>query len=586
VGTDSVSFGGRLLSGSGAEAVPVRGRLFVDSPMTLFAQGAGDADGREFSLIRTDGAGTTSIAGELRAIGDGTSATGVRLDDDVILDGTITVTDGALNIAGDLLLAGDSRIESRAGQGIVIAGDINSAAGFANDLTLLVDATGVSGLDEIPVIVLGGDIGEAGALGDLLLNTTILGGTPEMPMLESRRDGVPRVATVVFAGVSLNADGTFSLGEISAENFEDAGTAIIRADRFITGFGEKITALGSIDLQTGTLAAIGDVSALNDILIESGGTVLILLRDRALVRSAEPADGIDTPTSLSDLIDPQRDRGTGFASGGLLRITGDVRTMTDPNATNPQLRPTFASLAALVERMVIVVDGREIRIGEIDFGISIGDLRLGADTFAGELTNDVLLDLFVAGASGGITDVSVDPAGQDGADEFITGERAGGFDGGDVINRIDRDTLARYGVRTRLAGAPAGSRGALIYDDRAREDISSDRIWAVNAAEFARYVVETFERDGERFASFREELKDTISQHGVPGTAVVAQENDALRSGLDALRGAIDRLGRLGLSDREFVRARSLLISTHVTGDRVSERDVLGLLSAWRGTAS
>jgi len=67
-----------------------------------------------------------------------------------------------------------------------------------------------------------------------------------------------------------------------------------------------------------------------------------------------------------------------------------------------------------------------------------------------------------------------------------------------VINRIDRDTLARYGVRTRLAGAPAGSRGALIYDDRAREDISSDRIWAVNAAEFARYVVETFERDGER----------------------------------------------------------------------------------------
>jgi len=585
VGTNAVTFGGGLLSGTGAEASPIRTRLFVDSPLTIFARGAGDADGREFSLIRTDGAGTTRITGELRAIGDATSETGIRLDDNVTLDGTLLVTDGALNIAGDLVIEGDSRIESRAGQGIVIAGDIDSAAGEANGLTLLVDAMGVSDLDEIPVIVLGGDAGASNPLGDLLLNTTVTGGAPESPTLESRRDGVPRVATVLLAGVTLNEDGTFSLGEIPIEGSEDAGTATIRADRFIAGFGEKITALGSLDLQTGALAALGDVSALNDLLIDSGGTVLILLRDRATVRSAEPAPGIESPTRLSELVDPPTDRGTGLVSGGLLTITGDVRTMTDPNAVRPQRAPTFASLAGLVEQTTIVVDGREIRVGAIDAGISIDDLRLGADTFGADLSSDVLLDLFIASA-GGITDVVADPAGQDGFNELLNGERGGRFGDGDITNRVDRETLARYGVRTRIAGSRDGWQGVLLYDDREGDTVSANRIWGVNATQFARHVVDAFERDPERFERFRERLAEAIESDGVQGVARVAQEDEVLRDGLDALQGAIDLLERLGLSDREFIRARSLLLAMHVVGDGVSERDTLEVLASWRDTGS
>ncbi|CAE7262685.1 mscS [Symbiodinium necroappetens] len=583
----SVAFNAGLFSGTGNEASPIRTALTVNAPETLFAQGAGDADGREFSLIRTTGAGTTRIGGTLRAIGDGTPATGVRLDGDAALDGAIDVTGGAINLGGDLLVEGDSFIRSHSGPGIVIAGDADSAAGEANDLTLLVNALGVASMDEIPVIVLGGDAGASGAFGDLILNTTVLGGTSEDPVLESRRDGVPRVATVVFGDVTLNADGTHTVGAITPEGAEAVGAARIVADRFITGFGEKITALGSIDIQTGTLAAVGDISTLNDLIINSGGSVLLLLRDDAPVRTSAPRDGIENPTSIAELEEPPVDRGTGYASGGLLLITGDVRTMTDPNATNARPRPTFASLAALVEPMTITVDGRPIRVTPIDFGISIGDLRLDRATFA-ELSNDVLLDLFIQSAGGPIAPVTTDPSGQDPlTDERIIEERARDFATGPVLNRYDRATLARYGVPTRLVATGVDRwEDVLLYDDRDGGAISADRIWAINARSFVDYVVMVFEEDEAGMAAFRERLASAFVGSDAAGVARVSETDGTLASGFAALAEAIDRLGNLGLTETEFERSRSLLLALHVVTGGVSEAQVLDVLSTGSRDAS
>ncbi|MEX2219526.1 MAG: hypothetical protein WD749_12300, partial [Phycisphaerales bacterium] len=205
------------------------------------------------------------VAATLGGTMGGSSALGALTVNGLARLGADVTTAGAMLFNGAVRVFADSVLRDGSDTGMRFAGTIDSE-GSPSALTLMVTSEGSPSLANptLPRILLGGDIGST-----LALSSLTLGGP---------RTSVPPVATIV-AGL------------------DDAGNpianytlAITTTGGFTMGPNEKLTVLGSLVINAGGAAILGDINTLLDLTVNAS-SIGIRLRAGAPVFGAIPGGG-------------------------------------------------------------------------------------------------------------------------------------------------------------------------------------------------------------------------------------------------------------------------------------------------------
>ncbi|MGP1272564.1 MAG: two-partner secretion domain-containing protein [Phycisphaerales bacterium] len=216
---------------------------------------------------------------------------------------------------------------------VIVRGDIQGSS----DLTVAVDASAAG--DAIPVVRFEGAVGTETALDAL----TIGGG----------RSTVPEVATVVFG--RFNAQGEPVAGQ--AFRVETTGD-------FTMGPFEKLTALGSISIDAGGTATIGDITAVGDLRVSSPD-ILIRTRPGAGLASVDTTTDPETLIPASALMDT----GTDFVVAGTASFEGPIR-LTDSSLNAPTLAEPLGQ--ARFENIVTRAPERTLSLQDVVFNRRVG----------------------------------------------------------------------------------------------------------------------------------------------------------------------------------------------------------------------
>jgi len=299
--------------------------LTVNADSTLFASSVGS--GQALGSLITDGQGTTTLGGDVTSHGD------------------------RVQFGDDLVLNTDASITNTGAGGVFFHKTVNSDSAMTpRDLTVVVDNTVLG--NDIPTINFGGNVGVTNALGDLLL-----GGA---------RSDVPVVATIIAR--ERGADGLPTGNPLFAITFRTAGD-------FNMGQNEKLTTVGSLNIDAGASAILGDLSVRNSLSVQAPSITI----------RAREAGGVLLPNG--DLM----------ADEGLEIIAGEIIDFavapTVINAANPE--PIFSTPG-------LSFSGSLSGFEQIQFGGAITNLNL----FLAQPGVDIVLDLSVVAPMIPPTDVS------------------------------------------------------------------------------------------------------------------------------------------------------------------------------------
>ena len=288
--------------------------LTVNADNTHFASNVGSNEALG-SLI-TDGQGTTTLNGDVTSHGDR-----VQFGDDLVLGTDVNITNtGAGGVFFHKTINSDSALTPR-------------------DLTVVVDNTILG--NDIPTINFGGNVGVTNALGDLLLG----GG----------RSDVPVVATIIAR--ERGADGEPTGNPLFSMTFRTAGD-------FNMGQNEKLTTVGSLNIDASGSALLGDLSVRNNLSVQAP---TIMIRSRV-------AGDVLAPNG--DLV---ADEGLEIIAGELIdfavapTVLGAVNPEPIVSTSTSNFSPTLGGLE------------------HVEFGSAISNLNL----FLAEVGADVVLDLSV-----------------------------------------------------------------------------------------------------------------------------------------------------------------------------------------------
>lgn len=201
--------------------------LTVNADGTSFATNVGS--NQALGSLITDGQGTTTLGGDVTSNGD------------------------RVQFGDDLVLANDVDITNTGAGSVFFHKTVNSDnPGTPRDLTIVVDNTALG--NDIPTINFGGSVGVTNALGDL-----ILGGG---------RSDVPVVATIIARERGANGQPTGN--PLFAMTFRTTGD-------FNMGANEKLTTVGSLNIDAGGSAVLGDLSVRNNLTVQAP-TIMIHTR--------------------------------------------------------------------------------------------------------------------------------------------------------------------------------------------------------------------------------------------------------------------------------------------------------------------
>ncbi|MCB9847846.1 MAG: filamentous hemagglutinin N-terminal domain-containing protein [Phycisphaeraceae bacterium] len=288
--------------------------LVVNADQTLFASNVGS--GQALGSLVTDGQGTTHLHGDVTSHGD------------------------RVQFGDDLVLYGDTNITNTGASGVFFHKTINSdSAATPRSLNVVVDNTAVG--NDIPTINFGGNVGMTNALGDL-----ILGGG---------RTDVPVVATIVAR--ERGSDGLPTGNPLFSITFRIAGD-------FNMGQNEKLTTVGSLNIDAGGTAYLGDLSVRNSASV-TAPTILLRARE------------------AGEVLLPNGDL---MADEGMEIIAGDVINFSVTpgvlNGANPE--PIFSTPGLNFSN---TLNGFE----HVKFATAISNLNL----FLAQPGTDIVLDLSV-----------------------------------------------------------------------------------------------------------------------------------------------------------------------------------------------
>ena len=422
-------------------------------------------------------------------------------------------TVGSQTYNGDVTIQKDASLVSTADGTIRFGGALDGAY----DLDLVTD----DGL-----IVFAGPVGATERLGRLSLSSAGASGVRS----------IPDRATVV--------------GE---------GDLLVLADAFEMGLHEKLTVLGSLEVDALTEAALGDIVAIGDLTV-SAPVIRMLLRDGASVLASDGSSSLDAGLDFAAAGEITFDGlvvldGAGVGqpllgtpSGG--RVDADNRSFVVIRIPSSDVETDAVVLASdgetILDQLVLVP------VGPIASANDLVDQRPVDPEFSDSVTPRVYeldrLQRLAIGARGvapgearGTTTLFADiPAS---LDESLSGV-------GVAAARFDpRSVRALAGVHERIFGAEGEDRSAEVAETLSRsisDYMSLTRASSLDPTGFRRYL---------------------LDNEGQADAAALVAELETLMDGLRAL----------GLNDREFRAVRNRIVSSLLRGDASGvDPDVVG----------
>lgn len=514
---------------STAEGIAFEASVFFSADRVL-TSGGGAGDDIEFlGTVNAPGAmlNARSVQGE--TLFDRNTTLG-----GLLVDGDARIAAATVTVGGDAVFGGDpdrdtlsvsqgtSTVRSTTGD-VLFNGRVQGPSG----LIVAVDpaATGA----DIPVIRFARGAGDAVPLGSL-----VLGGS---------RSVSPEVATVVLGAFESNGD------PVPGLSFEISTTGA-----FTMGPFEKLTALGSLAINAGGTAQIGDISAAGDLSITSPDILV-------LTRAAAPVAGVNNAVTPPAFVasSGRLDSGTDFVVGGSAAFNGPVR-LSDTSLP----MPTIAEPAGQARVENILTRSSEVAVTLADLvfnrrtGVGGGpaaDVTTALDARATGATT-LALATALAQENAGHGDALAD------ADALAApGERtAGGVDAG-----------AGIGLRPlTVAESVSAAEGAALYLDTvtslagtAPVGVAAARVSAASA---------------ERLAAVWRELASAVNQRPDEESAVLGRVRSLL--GVAAQR-YLDTTGRT-FEDADAFELFSSLRSAHADAATALEK-VRDIVSGVRG---
>ncbi len=492
--------------------------LIVNADNTLFAStvGANQAMG---SVI-TDGQGTTTLGGDVTSEGDR-----VQFGDDVVLNSDVTVTNNGAS-------------------GVFFHKTINSdSAATPRDLTIVVDNTVLG--NDIPTINFGGNVGMTNALGDL-----ILGGA---------RADVPVVATIIARERGANGEPTGN--PLFSMTFRTVGD-------FNMGQNEKLTTVGSLNIDAGGSAILGDLSVRNNLQVQAP-TIMIRARE------------------AGEVLLPNGDL---MADDGLEIIAGEMINFavapTVMNPANPD--PIFSTNGANN------ISNNLNAFEQVAFGSAISNLNL----FLAQPGVDIVLDLSVVAPM--IPNDTLETSRQD--------PQLRPFE--DFVNALHPESAALNGAglpatSPAMAHLVARTLGQALYNDFSASNpdeegaytgrVNTRRLpWNSATELIAAYTAiagpnnenleETRQKLSDAYARLATQAEPAIEQELVPGCMNylrTGDETDAMAD-LRALAIILGAIEEMGMSDFERAVVRSNILG-RCRPEGVSADRFETLINGYRG---
>jgi filamentous hemagglutinin family protein len=518
--------------------------------------------------LRTDSAGRTSLAGDFIA--------------------------GEFLFADDVVLVGDTRIEATGDSGVAFLGRIDSDSDATpRRLTLQIDRNAIADIEAglapgqsledairdrllieqrpLPTISFGGDIGSQHALAELRLNA----------------DGT-RVDPAVYAtiiGVNREADGRVSI--------DSAIDLTIRADRFEMGRNEKFTVLGSLLIDAGSEAILGDITVAQTLSVnvdnDPASRIVLLAREvGSLLAPAEDEEDVLGLVDGADLLD----RVDLVAGGSIIlskapvvdvggvMVESPLGVVSGSGGTNLQ---TDDVLFRLFPRSPIPLADLVLRLenGEV-FGAGGEPLLFGPGVI------DVVLDF----TSDGLT--LANTTGLEGVTGLFAATAAGVIEDEVLLSQSVRDRLERVGLSARdplMSELAQALGGRAVYNDYSSEASASDSIGQY-AGEIvvnrlprgaAEQLVAQFDllvgEDDERLNAFKAALADAYINYydqapdemlddprllaaGFATRVRATQEGSDVDAGLMGVAELLRRIEDIGVTQFEYERALQAVLTT------------------------
>jgi filamentous hemagglutinin family protein len=218
-----------------------------------------DSTARAVTLA-SSGLGVTSINGVVGGLAPLASLT-TNADGVTQVGADITTLDG-LRLNDAVILAADATLRNVGAGGVVLGSTVNSdSAGTPRRLSVVV---GGDGGDAAPLIQVGGSIGTTARLRSLSFNS-------DAALSVDGRSTVPSAATIVFRQRDANGNPL----PITDAAFNPATPFVIgTTGDFTMGLNEKLTAMGSLSIQAGGVARLGDLTALGNIAVSASSIIL------------------------------------------------------------------------------------------------------------------------------------------------------------------------------------------------------------------------------------------------------------------------------------------------------------------------
>jgi filamentous hemagglutinin family protein len=299
-----IGLGGNLTST--AEGITFESSVFFSADRVL-ASGGGTGDDIEFlGTVNSPGAMLTarSVQGETLFDRNGTLG-------GLLVDGDARITAAEVTVTGDAVFGGDpDRDTLSISQGTSTVrsttGDVVFNARVQGPSGLIVSVAQAAPGADIPVIRFVRGAGDAVPLGSL-----VLGGS---------RSASPEVATIVLGEFESDGD------PVPGLSFE-----LSTSGAFTMGPFEKLTALGSLAINAGGTAQLGDISTAGDLSVTSPDVLV-------MTRAAAPVAGVDNTVSPPAFVPAagRLDSGTDFVVGGTAAFNGPVR-LSDSSLPMPTI---------------------------------------------------------------------------------------------------------------------------------------------------------------------------------------------------------------------------------------------------------
>ena len=397
-----------------------------------------------------------------------------------------------------------------------------------------------------------------------------------------------QAATILFTD-AYDAQGRVTASGVSAN---DTFRIITGATGFTMGRGQKLTALGSINISSTGGVALGDVSALNNIAV-TGQTIAINLRPGGQVQDRF----IQSPDQT------QPDPGVDFVAGGTIDFS------VTPTTVGTGVQPTFSAGSgrdAQLSGFITRSSGTPISVGTfVDSRVSGGGTLLPLDLRASgpsqtPITTAIIMDMPPVGYPGSAVAPTATP--EDAALLAELGistrpttfdERVESLSGRSFEDRVwVGGTLASSGIpASRMSGGSArrvidlyralvqeplldeGGSQQLDEEGRPRSVSRTAEVRDTLARSWENYASKVVTPTGEGWRAYLESMGST-------GSAV---DEMALRY-LDITRDLLGAIEDLGLSPREMAAPRSRIVG-EVKPDAIPEAAFLEAVDADRRVA-